>query len=510
MESDVQIERYILVLKRQLLQAREHKDQQSICTTLFGLALCYVRLENFFDAHVTFDELIGVTRALHDQENEKIALMGDANALTDLHRYHDAFPLWKAALRLSRDREDREAESEILSNLGFTYMQADLPGEALPFLQEALSHIRALGERHVEANTLNTLGIAYSKLGRSSEALHTYEEALSIAREMKNKEDQAFQLGNIGHEYCDHLGLPEQGAKYFKLALAIFREIAKSSLEGQTLYNLGKAYLLAGNYDAAEQTLRRGRQVLEAIGEKEMLARVLGALSEVLAKKGRVDDAVGYYHLGRNLVDPKVALFHHQEASRHAHEQGDIRAEAFHLGELATALGVLERHAEALARNLETIPLYRQLGDQHGEAICFVNIGTICFFADRYAECKACWRRGLDLIGGKGLAEEEIIYQKLEQVERVVSPYELQLIERDWETFYQLLQSKNLDLLSLFAPLISVLQQQEVFLTEWADDTGTGREVPQEAGEKIHLISFIQKNNRSRKRRTRKHPSSNI
>lgn len=446
MVSEYQVELYKRHAQQQLTAARKNNDRLAELEMLFILALCYDRLGAYDDAHIAFQELLPLARTLQDKQKEKIALLGSAGALSHLHRYHDAIPIWQEALQVSRDPADQEAEAESLANLGFAYMQADLPDQALPVLQEALTLIRASGNRNALANTLNNIGITLAKLGRVRDAMDTYEQALAIARELGNKGDQAFQLGNIGHEYVDHLGQPERAIQYFTQALALFRDLADREHEAQTLYNVGKAYVQAEQFDQAQRALKKTRNLATALDNDELLSRVLDLLSAVAATLGRADDAVGYYHQSRAVEDPEEALERHQEARRHAREQGDRRAEAYHLGEVATALGVLQRHAEALVANLETIPLYRALEDRHGEAICFINIGTICFFSSHRSVCLACWRRGLDLLSGERSAEEEIMHRKLEQVQLIWGKRAFQQAMNASEPLYQRLQTGELAL----------------------------------------------------------------
>jgi tetratricopeptide (TPR) repeat protein len=93
---------------------------------------------------------------------------------------------------------------------------------------------------------------------------------------------------------------------------------------------------------------------------------------------------------------PEEALRRHQEALPGARERGDRRAEAIHLGEAARALAFLQRYAEAIAANEESIALYRALEDAHGEAICLTNLGAAAYAFDLRPATVAYWRRALD------------------------------------------------------------------------------------------------------------------
>jgi len=451
MASDAQPQTNELLLHYQLQQAKKEHDQRAECLALVQLAWYYDRQQNYPRACGIYEELLPLARTLRDKNCEKLALFGHASMLTHLKRYHQAIPVWKEAIQFAREGADPLAELEGISNLGFSYQQADLPEEALPLLQEAIERTRNISDKQALPNMLNNLGVVLSKLGQHNEAIATYRHALTIAREWDDKGDQAFQLGNIGHEYADHLNQPAQAINYFTQALLLFRELHDEDYEAQTLYNIGRTHFVAGNIQQAKQFLLQARDLAQRHNDEDLLIRTLSTLSESSAKQGYLDEAVSYYDQGRSIENPLTALQRHQEAKNHAQERGDTRAEAYHLGEIATAFGLLEGHAEALSANLETIGLYRQLQDRHGEAICLINIGTLCFLVDQQALCLACWQRGRELLAGEGSPEEEMTRRKLDQLERLWGKPTLQQAKKESVALFQQLSGEAGQLSSVFA-----------------------------------------------------------
>ena len=457
------LESYIIPMQHQLRLARGSGDPQQVLVSLFYLAVSFDMLGRYEEATPLLEEVLPLARAAGDREKEKIALMGIAGSLTHLGRYHDALPRWQEALLFARAQDDGEFLAEALSSYGYALMQADLPGQALPLLQEALDLSRkAEGKRLREANTLNTLGVVLSALGRAQEAMETYEQALDLARQEGDAGEQALILGSMGNEYLEHLGQPQQAVILYRKALALFRTLGDRPQEAQTLYHLGKAYLLVeGQLAQAERALQQGRRLAAELGGLELAARMLEALSEVTARQGRMDDAVAFARQGREILDPQQALRQHREACEHARERGDTRAEAYHLGEVATALGTLDFRADALSANFVAIALFQQLGDRHGEGICFINIGTHCYLLDSYTECLACWLRALVLLEEERSADEELLRRKLAQAEQHLGRRTFEQFRNASLPLLLQLEVPDADYQALFAPILLLARETD-------------------------------------------------
>jgi tetratricopeptide (TPR) repeat protein len=457
------LESYILPMQHQLRLARATGDPQQVLVPLFYLAVSFDLLGRYEEATPLLEEVLPLARAAGDREKEKIALMGMAGALTHLGRYHDALPRWQEALLFARAQDDGEFLAEALSSYGYALMQADLPGQALPLLQEALDLTRkAEGKRLREANTLNTLGVVLSALGRAQEAMATYEQALYLAHQEGDTGEQALILGSMGNEYLEHLGQPQQAVIVYRKALTLFRTLGDRPQEAQTLYHLGRAYLLRGSQLAqAERALQQGRRLATELGELGLAQRILEALSEVMAKGGRINDAVAFARQGRDLLDPREALSQHREAREHARERGDTRAEAYHLGEMATALGTLDYRADAVTANLDAVPLFRRVEDRHGEGICFINLGIHCFLLDSYTECLACWLRALVLLEGEQSADEEQLRRKLAQAEQHLGRRTFEQFRNASLPLLLQLEAPDADLQALFAPILLLARETD-------------------------------------------------
>ena len=165
-------------------------------------------------------------------------------------RFAYAEEAYERALGHARKAHDRREEAKILGWLAFVALFGPRPvGDAAARCRSIIDE--AQGEPLVEAGVLRALCALEARRGN-------FEEARSLAYRARRLYEE-IGVGGV-------------------LPLSI-------------TFALADIELLAEDYEAAERELRRGREVLERIGERGLRSTVMAMLARAVFGQGRVDEA---------------------------------------------------------------------------------------------------------------------------------------------------------------------------------------------------------------------------
>jgi hypothetical protein len=137
--------------------------------------------------------------------------------------------------------------------------------------------------------------------------------------------------------------------------------------------------------------------------------------------------------------------------------------------------GTLTVSVKSGASTDQSIALFRQIGDAHGEAICLAYMGAVSSAFEMRPATLAYWRRALNLLGGEGSVEEELARGNLGRPREHCGARAFRGAQTASEPLYQPLIAGDLDLggaerVALGAGysrvLSSALEQLAALLTE--------------------------------------------
>jgi CHAT domain-containing protein len=141
------------------------------------------------------------------------------------------------------------------------YLLGNYP-EALTHLQQALSSVSP--NSSYAAICSEYLGRVYSSMDEFPTALQYLQSAQDIYERAINPREAARVRGLIGQIYQQQ-GKLERARQNYKQALATFRKLSDRINQAAIYYALGRLELRSGNYDAAEDYLRRSIEATENI-----------------------------------------------------------------------------------------------------------------------------------------------------------------------------------------------------------------------------------------------------
>ncbi len=160
---------------------------------------------------------------------------------------------------------------------------------------EAVSHFgvaRHLAVSHgssaVRALVENGLGVIHHERGELEQARACYGVALDLAQDDAQRGRILLNLGAIANIQADF----ETARKHYQRSRALFQHSAYARGEALALHNLGMLYADEGLWDEADESYRQCLEILEALGDRPMIARVLLNRSEVSCARERFDEAI--------------------------------------------------------------------------------------------------------------------------------------------------------------------------------------------------------------------------
>jgi eukaryotic-like serine/threonine-protein kinase len=235
-------------------------------------ALALGRQARFDEAAKTFEQALGIARAVYGRQDTRVALMLNdyGVVLAEKGRSEEAEAATREALAIRRERlgSDHPAVAESLQVLGATLRVQGRFDESQAAQEEALKIQRAaFGNNHVlVANTLNSLGM------------------LDFSRRK-----------------------PASAEPYFREALEIYRERGESDSAPATATANNQATVLIqlGRYAEAEPLARHSLEVhLKLVGEQHpFVMSDLNTLAQLEMRRDNFNTAIGYARRATRVAD---------------------------------------------------------------------------------------------------------------------------------------------------------------------------------------------------------------
>ncbi|WP_229732795.1 ATP-binding protein [Sphingomonas psychrolutea] len=175
----------------------------------------------------------------------------------------------------------------LLSRGGLMTARADVAG-ALAAYQQAHDVFRSIGETRSQAIALVLIGVLYTEADDHENALRYFKQALDVY-----KADQQLLFSvytNRGISLQELKRFPEAQIE-FRQALDVARSLNSPNLEGQTLRNIARGQLMAGQIDDADRTIALGFRALPRDGAATSRAHFLVLSAWSARLHGRLPEA---------------------------------------------------------------------------------------------------------------------------------------------------------------------------------------------------------------------------
>jgi tetratricopeptide (TPR) repeat protein len=196
-------------------------------------------------------------------------------------------------------------------------------------------------------------------LGEGDAVTHaSLPDRLKIAQEIKDRKGEGQSLGNLGIAYLS-MGDYPKAIEYLKRSLKIAQEIKDRQGESASLGNLGNAYYSLGDYPKAIEFHERSLKIAQEIKDRLMEGAALGNLG------------LAYYSLG----DYPKAIEYQERRLKIAQEIKDRQGEGQSLGNLGIAYDNMGNYFKAIEYLKRSLKIAQEIKDRPGEGNALSNLG---------------------------------------------------------------------------------------------------------------------------------------
>ena len=259
------------------------------------------------------------------KEQLAAALMSIAYVKSNSGYADDAIKLYKETLIIQKELDNTEGIATILNNLANIYdNKGDIP-KALKLFQNSLEIRENIGDLSGVASTLNNIAYIYANLEEYDIAIEKFTKSLEMSKELEDERYISLAWNNLGYVYQkkgdlvksekyhkkslslrtkindlkgiamsnNMLGMLakenleyNKALEFFKVSLKIFDDNNSMKGVGTTLSNMGKTYMLKGNYAEANNCIRQSLDIAMELGYPLDIQIAAEMLSKISKQKG--------------------------------------------------------------------------------------------------------------------------------------------------------------------------------------------------------------------------------
>lgn len=243
----------------------------------------------------------------NDWKNKEGKLLAiKAIAFDLLGKYDSAYLNNVKARKIFRELSDQEGLSLVHSNLGILEFSRSNYDKALEYFNASLKADLALGDSSGVAGTLVNVGIITSYLELIDSSHSCYFRAANIYRQLGNPIGEAMANSNRAKILVSQGDFDKAESIYLNVIQTLNMQGGSNESIITAQNSLATVYKELGKLDLAEQHSRKSITLAEYHQLPERLMYCYETLSEVLSKKGKDNEALGYYKL---YVHTKDSLF---------------------------------------------------------------------------------------------------------------------------------------------------------------------------------------------------------
>lgn len=286
------------------------------------------------------------------------------------------------ALTVACEAGNRRGEAAMRYSLGALALVRQRLDEALEHLEAALRGFDATGELHGRALALRNLAFVDRLRGRYGTALERYQEALRDLHSVGDRIAEAHVLASIAQVRMERREY-DVAQRMLNEALAICRSLGVRRTTAQTEYRLGELYLHRGDYAGAETMFV---SVLDAVRDSD------DALGETHALYGLGMARAGQRAFATAELDLRAAL---EKSGR----IGDQLIRGRVLLALADLGAVRGRSGDAVSHLGQAQAVFDGIGLRVWRARALRTAGRLHRSAGRHEAAAEAWRTAIELAG---------------------------------------------------------------------------------------------------------------
>ncbi|HSS21991.1 MAG TPA: tetratricopeptide repeat protein [Pyrinomonadaceae bacterium] len=335
------------------------------------------------EASTAFDQAETVYKALGNFEGQAEVAFQRGFLCDKVGKLDEARTQLGRALELARTTANDYQQIKTLQKLGDVEIDAHNLEQARKFMLDALALAQAKGIDNLYKQGLVDVGNTYLTQAKFAEAERYMNQSLDLAIQQKDPRNTARARLALASS-AERQAKSDDVINYVDLALPFYEQGAYRKELIQALTLLGRAKVLKGEYDMAQQALDRQLALAKELGDQDQEVTSQLDYGLLLIKRGQHTEA----------------LKRIKESYRLATLLGQKRTVAFSLISESNAFWRLGRYDQARAALNEAAPLADQKDSPVGMATNFsLTLGRIALSQRQFAEAIARGEKA-NTIGG--------------------------------------------------------------------------------------------------------------
>jgi len=217
---------------------------------------------------------------------------GKAFSLRNLDQHAEAAATFEEVARLQKERDEVSGYIQAIRAAGCEWFAAKEWGKSLDAHKAAQVAVDPDATDFSMAVDSINIGMSLNKLEQFEEAVPYFLRARKLYQKAKSPLNVSHVDNHLALAYIS-LGNGEEAKVYAKHVFNYAKIAEDFTLEGYALFHLGRALALTGEYEEAEQKLKRSLEMF-TIEENKDWEDIIGAnraLADVLTKLGRENEA---------------------------------------------------------------------------------------------------------------------------------------------------------------------------------------------------------------------------
>jgi len=206
------------------------------------------------------------------------------------------------ALDVAGEHKIAYEQASAYFNIGRTYFFTHHYALALKNMETALNIYKMAGSEFGQARMYNSIGIVYRNINMTDESIKYTTEAYQLFKKINDSQYTAFALGNLGRDYLS-MGDYEKAEDYLKRSIGIEGVADSNVLLMQYYLSMGDIYRLSKK--DYQQALKLYRKALTYAEKANSPLDISDAMSSI----GAVYTQTGKYDLARSYLDKAMSYY---------------------------------------------------------------------------------------------------------------------------------------------------------------------------------------------------------
>jgi len=236
--------------------ARQAMAFQNLKLLLLNACFFHNKLGNPQTARKHATEYLDISRSTGDKFNEAKALMELGNAMEKLQKYADAQSYHERGLAIMIEIGNEQEQAYCHANLGCLHQRAGRWSDALAELDVARDMLLHIDDQYGAGETIRRIAEVHLARGNIDQAEQVANTARTLLEKLQTVEELLW-LDIITAQIQVVHGQLAEARDIFVRVIEQSQQLKSAEIEGVALRNLALVYYRLGEFDAAQDAIRR-------------------------------------------------------------------------------------------------------------------------------------------------------------------------------------------------------------------------------------------------------------